>query len=173
MFFNCGVGQDSEIQPVYPKADHSWVFIGRTDVEAETPILWPPDAKSWLIWKDPDAGKDSAQKEKGTTEDEMAGWHHWLDGCESEWTLGVGDGQGGLVCCDSWGHKELDTTERLNWTELECKSRKSRDTWSHRQIWPWSTKWSRAILRGGNNTQKNYTKKIFMTQITTMVWSRT
>ena len=94
----------------------SWIFIGRTDAEAETPILWPPHAKSWLIWKDPDAGKDWSQ-EKGTTEDEMAGWHHCLDGRESRWTLGVGDGQGGLACCDSWGHKELDTTERLIWSD--------------------------------------------------------
>ena len=84
----------------------------------ETPILWPPHAKSWLIGKDSDAGRDWGQKEKGTTEDEMAGWHHWLDGCESGWTVGVGDGQGGLACWDSWGHKESDTTERLNWTDI-------------------------------------------------------
>ena len=107
-----------KIQPVHPKGDQSWVFIERTDAEAETPILWPPDVKSWLIWKDPDAGKDWGQEEQGMTEDEMAGWHHQLDGCESEWTLGVGDGQGGLACCGSRGRKELDTTERLNWTEL-------------------------------------------------------
>ena len=107
-----------EFQPVYPKGNRSWIFIGRTDAEAETPILWPPDVKSWLIWKDPDAGKDCGQEEKGMTEDEMAGWHHWLDGCDSEWTPGVGDGQGGLACCDSWGHKESDMTEWLNWTEL-------------------------------------------------------
>ena len=80
--------------------------------------LWPPDPKSWLTWKDPDAGKDWRQEEKGTTEDEMAGWHHWLDGRESEWILGVGDGQGGLACCDSWGRKESDTTERLIWSDL-------------------------------------------------------
>ena len=104
-----------EIQPVHPKGDQSWVFIGRTDVEAETPILWPPDAKSWLIGKDSDAGKDWRREEKGMTEDEMAGWHHWLDGYEFEWTLGVGDGQEGLVCCGSWGHQESDTTEQLNW----------------------------------------------------------
>ena len=104
-----------EIQPVHPKGDQSWVFIGRTDVEAETLILWPPDAKSWLIWKDPDAWKDWGQEEKGTTEDEMAGWHHWLNGRESEWTPGVGDGQGGLACSGSWGHKESDTTEWLNY----------------------------------------------------------
>ena len=107
-----------EVQPVHPKGDQSWVFIGRTDIEAETPILWPPDAKSWLIWKDPDAGKDWGQKEKGTTEDEMVGWHHRLNGHRSGWTLGVGDGQGGLACCGSWGCKESDTTEQLNWTEL-------------------------------------------------------
>ena len=83
-----------------------------------TPVLWPPHAKSWLIGKDPDTGRDWGQEEMGTTEDEMAGWHHWFDGCEFEWTLGVGDGQGGLVCCSSWGLKELDMTEQLNWTEL-------------------------------------------------------
>ena len=104
-----------EIQPVHPKGDQSWVFIGRTDAEAEPPILWPPHMKSWLIGKDPDAGRDWGQEEKGTTEDEMAGWHHRLNGHEFEWTPGVGDGQGGLACWDSWGHKELDTTERLNW----------------------------------------------------------
>ena len=112
-----------EIQPVHPKGDQSWVFIGRTDAEAETPVLWPPHAKSWLIGKDSDARRDCRQEEKGTTEDEMAGWHHWLNGRESEWTPGVGDGQGGLACCDSWGRKESDTTERLNWTELKIKSK--------------------------------------------------
>ena len=105
-----------EIQPVHLKGDQSWMFIGRTDAEAETPVLWPPDVKSWLIGKDSDAGRDWGQEDKGTTEDEMAGWHHWLDGHESEWTPGVGDGQGGLVCCDSWGRKESDTTEWLTWT---------------------------------------------------------
>ena len=109
--------------PVHSKGDQSWVFFGRNDAKAETPVLWPPHAKSWLIGKDSDAGRDWGQEEKGTTEDEMAGWHHWLDGRESEWTPGVGDGQGGLVCCDSWGHKESDTTEWLNWTEgnIMCK----------------------------------------------------
>ena len=107
-----------EIQTVHPKGDQSWVFIGRTDAEAETPILWPPHAKSWLIGKAPDDGRDWGQEEKGTTEDEMAGWHHRLNGHEFEWTPGDGDGQGGLACCDSWGRKELDTTERLNWTQL-------------------------------------------------------
>ena len=103
-----------EIQPVPPKGNQSWIYIGRTDVEAETPILWPPDAKSWLIWKDPDAGKDWGQEEKGMTEDEMVGWHHWLNGHEFEWTPRVGDGQGGLGCCSPWGCKESDMTEPLS-----------------------------------------------------------
>ena len=94
------------------------VFFGRSDGKAETPVLWPSHAKSWLIGKDSDAGRDWGQEENGMTEDEMAGWHHWLNRRESEWTLGVGDGQGGLACCDSLGRKESDTTERLNWTEL-------------------------------------------------------
>ena len=110
-----------EIQPVHSKGDQTWVFIGRTDVEAETPILWPSDAKSWLIWKDPDAGKDWGWEEKGTVEDEMVGWHHWLSGHGYGWTPGVGDGQGGLACCDSRGRKESDTTEWLNWTESVIK----------------------------------------------------
>ena len=106
-----------EIQPVHPKRDQPWVFIGRTDVEAETPVLWPPDAKSWLIGKDPDARKDWMQEEKEMTEDEMVRWNHQLDGHGFGWTPGVGDGQGGLAYCDSWGRKELDITEQLNWTE--------------------------------------------------------
>ena len=120
-----------EIQPVHAKGDQFWVFIGRTDVEAETPVLWPPDVKSWLTWKDRDAGKDWGQKEKGMTEDEMVGWHHRLDGHGFGWTPGVGDGQGGLACCGSWGHKESDTTERLTWTE------ESLMTWEsvHALIW--------------------------------------
>ena len=104
-----------KIQPVHSKGDRPWVFIGRTDLEA--------DVKSWLICKDPDGGKDWGQEEKGTTEDEMARWHHWLDGHEFEWTLGVGDGQGGLACYVSWSRKESDTTERLNWTELNWYQR--------------------------------------------------
>ena len=126
MLWNCCVGEDSEspldckkIQPVHPKGDQSWVFIGRTYIEAEMPILWLPiDVKNWLVWKDPDAGKDWRWEEKGTTEDELVGWHHKLNGHGFGWTPVVGDGQGGLVCCDSWGHKESDTTEWLNWTEL-------------------------------------------------------
>ena len=94
--------------------DRPWVFFGRNDAKAETPVLWPPHAKSWLIGKDSDGGRDWGQEEKGTTEDEIAGWYHRLDGREFEWTPGAGDGQGGLACCNSWGRKELDTTERLN-----------------------------------------------------------
>ena len=109
-----------EIQPVHPKGNQSWIFIGRTDAEAETLILWPPDAKSWLIGKDPDARKDWGQEEKGTREDEMVGWHHRLNRHGFGWTLGVADGQGGLACCGSWGRKESDTTERLNWAECFC-----------------------------------------------------
>ena len=107
-----------EVQPVHPKGDQSCVFIGRSDAKAETPILWPPHVKSWLIGKDPDSGRDWGQEEKGMTEDEMAGWHHQLDGHKFLWTPGVGDGQGDLACCDLWGRKESDTTERLNWAEL-------------------------------------------------------
>ena len=107
-----------EIHPVNPKRNQSWIFIGRTDTEAEAPGLWPPDGKNWLIGKDPAAEKDRRQKEKGSTEDEMVGWHHRRDGDEFEKTLGVGDGQGGLACCSPWGHKESDMTERLNLTEL-------------------------------------------------------
>ena len=107
-----------EIQPVHLKGDQSWVFIGRTDVEAETPILWPPDAESWLIWKDPDAEKDWRWEEKEMTEDETVGWHHRHNGHGFGWTPGVGDEQGGLACCGSCGRKDSDTTEQLNCTEL-------------------------------------------------------
>ena len=100
---------------------HSELHTVRTDAKAETPILWPPHAKSWLIGKDSDAWRDWGQEEKGMTEDQMAGWHHWLNGHEVEWTLGVGDGQGGLACCNSWGCKESDMIEQLNWTELNWK----------------------------------------------------
>ena len=103
-----------EIQPVHPKGHQSWMFSGRTDVEAETPILWPPDAKNWLIVKDPDAGKDWRQEEKGTTEDEMVGWHHRLNGHEFVQAPGDAEGQESLEGCSPWGHKELDTTEPLN-----------------------------------------------------------
>ena len=93
------------------------MFFGRNDAKAETPVLRQPHVKSWFTGKDPDAGRNWGQEEKGTTEDEMAGWYHQLEGCEFEWTPGVGDGQGGLACCGSWGCKELDTTEQLNWTD--------------------------------------------------------
>ena len=106
-----------EIQSVHSQGDQPWDFFGRNDAKAETPVLWPAHVKTWLIGKDSDAGRDWGQEEKGTTEDEMAGWHHWLDGHEFESTPRVGDGQGGLACCNSWGRKELDMTERLNWTE--------------------------------------------------------
>ena len=103
-----------EIQPVHPKRNQSRIFIGRTDAEAETPVLWSPDAKNWLIWRDPDAGKDWRHEEKGTTEDEMVGWHHWLNGHE----FGVGDGQGGLACCDSWGRKESEVRPEDLWNHF-------------------------------------------------------
>ena len=106
---------NKEIKPVNPRGNQSWIFLERTDVEAEVPILWPPDAKSWLIGKDPDAGKDWRQEKKRKTEDEMVGWHYQLSGHEFEQTLGVGDGQGGLACCSPWGRKESDVTEWLNW----------------------------------------------------------
>ena len=104
-----------EIQPLNPKGGQSWIFIGRTDAEAETPILWSPHAKNWLI------GKDWRWEEKGMTEDAMAGWYHWLDGHEFEQAPGAGDGQGGLACCGPWGCKESDVTERLNWTECSVQ----------------------------------------------------
>ena len=130
-----------EIKPVNPKRNQSWIFIVRTDAEAETPILGPPDAKNWLIRKDPDAGRDWRREEKGMTEDEMIGWHHRLNGHEFEQALGVGDGQGSLACCSAWGRKESDT-EWLDWTELldgsgvecrgsenPCSQRNSRGIW--------------------------------------------
>ena len=129
-----------ENHPVHPKGDQSWVFIGRTDVEAETPIFWPPDVKSWLIWKDPDAGKDWRQEEKRMMEDGMVGWHHWLNGHEFGSSPGVDDEQGGLACCGSWCCKESDPTERLNWTELNSISGKAPDqisVWVQRQKKNW------------------------------------
>ena len=121
MLLNCGVGEDSweslglQGDPTNPLwRDQPWDFFGGNDAKAEAPVVWPPHVKSWLIGKDSDAGRDWGQEEKGTTEDEMAGWHHWIDGREFKWIPGVGDGQGGLGCCKSWGC----TTERLNWTEL-------------------------------------------------------
>ena len=156
---NCGVGEDlespldcKEIQPVHSEGDQPWVFLGRNDAKAETPVLWPPHAKSWLIGKDSDAVRDWGQEEKGATEDEMAGWHHWFNRCEFEWTPGIGDGQEGLACCNSRGHKELGTTEWLNWTELNwtslvaqkvqicLQSRRSQfDPWDGKN--PWRREW--------------------------------
>ena len=119
MLLNCGVGEDSwEIQPIHPKGDQSWVVIGRTDAEAETPILWLPHVKSWLTGKDPDARRNWGQEEKGTTEDEMAGWHHWLDGLESEWIWElVMDRE--AWCAAIHGVAKSQTRLWLNWTELK------------------------------------------------------
>ena len=127
MFLSCGVGEVSlespleskEIKPVHPKGNQSWIFIGRTIAETETSVLWPPDTKNWLIGKDPDAEQDRRQEEKVMTENEIIGWHHWLDGHEFEQVPGDGNGQGSLACYSPWGGKELDTTERLNWIEQE------------------------------------------------------
>ena len=116
-----------EIQPVHSKGDQSWLFTGGTDVEAETPILWPPEAKRWFIWKDPDAGKDWVEEESRTTDDEVVGWYYRLNGHEFGYIPGVSDRQGGLVCCGSWGCKESDTTKQLNWTELNISFRSSAD----------------------------------------------
>ena len=113
-----------QIQPVHSKGDQPWDFFGRNDANAEAPVLWPPHARSWLTGKEFDAGRDWGHEEKGTTHSEMAGWYHWLDERESEWTLGIGNGQGGLVCCDSWSRKDLDTTEWMNWTELNLDNKR-------------------------------------------------
>ena len=112
-----------KIQPVHPKGNQSWIFIERTDAETETTVLWPPDVKKWLIWKDPDAGEDWKQEEKGITEDEMVEWLHRLDGYEFEWTPVISDGQGSLGCCSPWGPKESDLTEWLNWGKKELLPR--------------------------------------------------
>ena len=124
MLLNCGVGEDSweslglQGDPTSPFWRRSALgFLWKEDPKAETPVLWPPHVKSWLIGKDSDAGRDWGQEEEGTTEDEMAGWHHRLNGHEFGWIPGVGDGQGGLVCCSSWSCKESDMTEWLNWTD--------------------------------------------------------
>ena len=126
MLLNFSVGEESwksvglQGDPTSPFWRRSSLgFLWREWCEAEAPVLWPRHEKIWLTGKDSDAGRDWGQEEKGTTEDEIAGWHHWLNGHESEWTPGVGDGQGGLACCNSWGCKESDMTERLNWTELK------------------------------------------------------
>ena len=132
MLLNCGFGEDSQVpwtasrwNPVHPEGNQSWIFIGRTDTEAQTPILWPPDVKNWLIGKDPDSGKDWKQEEKGMIEDEMVGWHHRLNGHEFEQALGVGDGQGCLACCSPRGCKELDMTDQLDWTDTNVRNKEN------------------------------------------------
>ena len=148
-----------EIQPDDLKRDQSRVFIGRTDVEVETPILWPPDAKSWLIGKDPDAGKDWGQEEKGTTEDEMVRWHHRLNGHGFGWTLAVGHEQGGPGCCVSRGRKESDTAELLNWTyrkkEIDANIRVTDSPY---------------ILWWNNNISVFKKRNIFMIQLIYTMW---
>ena len=137
------------MQPVHSKGNQSCMFFGRTDAKTETPVLWPPHAKSWLIGKDSDAERDWGQEEKGMTEDEMAEWHHWLDGHEFEWTPGVGDGQGGLGCCNSWRRKESDRIERLNWTD--CSISVSLEI-LFGVMWPkWSWTFLNIIQRPKNN----------------------
>ena len=131
-----------EIQPVYSEGDQPWDFFGEKDAEAETPVLCPPHVKSWLIGKVSDSGRYWGQEEKGTTEDEIARWHHWLDGRESEWTPGVGDGQGGLVWCDSWGRKESDKTERLIWSDQMEMRNTLLETGENRVL----IKWQRTLL---------------------------
>ena len=125
MLWNCGVGETpespfdcKEIKLVRPKGNQSWIFFGGTNAEAEPPILRPPDVKSWLFWKDPDAGKDWRQEEKGMTEDEMVGWHHLPDRLEFGQALVIGEKQRKLACCRTWDCKESDMTEQPNWTEL-------------------------------------------------------
>ena len=153
MFLNCGFGEDSweplglQGDPIHSEGEQPWDFIGRNDAKAEAPVLWPPYVKSWLIGKDCDAGRDWGQEEKGTTEDEMDGWHHGLDGRESEWTPGDGDGQGGLEWCNSWGRKESDTTEWLKWTELNWT-----ETWQgpERKLWQWQMERERSTQKGSN-----------------------
>ena len=139
-----------EIQPVHSKRDQSRVFTGRTDAKAETPILWPPHERSWLIGKDSDAGRDWGQEEKGTTEDEMAGWHHRLDGHEFGWTPGFDDGQGGLACCGSWGRKESDMTEWLKWTELGAGFCSRREGCRNKQKRRGSYSWEACVLIRGD-----------------------
>ena len=145
MLLNCGLEKalksslnHKEIQPVHPKWHQFWMFIGRTDAEAEVPVLWPVDVKGQIIGKDPDAGKDWRWEEKGTTEDEMVGWHHWLDGHEFEQALGGRDGQGGLACCSPWDHKELDlmsnwTTEQASQVALTVKNPPA-NAWDIREV---------------------------------------
>ena len=145
-----------DIQLVSPKENQSWMFVGRTEAKAEAPIFCPPVVKNWLIGKDPDAGQNRRQGEKGTTENEMIGWHPWLNGHEFEQALGVGDGQGGLACCRPWGCKELDTTERLNWTDWKSFIRHSpMSRWLNESV-PWPSQATRQLkdknMGRGNKT---------------------
>ena len=158
----------NEIQVVHSKGDQSWVLFGRNDAKAETSVLWPPNVKSWLIGKDFNDGRDWGQEEKGTTEDEMAGWHHWLDERKSVWTPSVGDGQGGLECWDLWGCKESDTAERLNWTEnvtglpwwlnskeSNCQCRRSQlDPWVGKIPWKRKRQPTPVFLPGKSHGQR-------------------
>ena len=141
-----------EIQPVHPKGDQSWVFMGETNAEAETPIFWPPDVKNCFIGKDPNAGEDWRQEKKGTTEDEMVGWHHWLNGHEFEQVPGVGDGQGSLVCCSPWGRKESDMTEQLNWTneaeQASLVTQSVKNLPAIRETGVWSLGWEDSLEEG-------------------------
>ena len=150
-----------EIKPVHPKGNQSWIFIGRTDAEAETPILWPPDVRNWLIGKDPDAGKDWRWEEKGMTEDEMVGWHHQLDGHEFEQASGVGDGQGSLARCNPWGCKESDMTERLNWTEKSRTLGKTFETSGLTTLYFWRGKKSQKQFFPYPGSQTQVTKASF------------
>ena len=172
MLLNCGVGEDSweslglQGDPTSPSQRRSVLGVHWKDWcwSWNSTTLWPPDAKSWLIGKDPDVGKDCRQEEKGTTEDEMVGWHHRLDGHGFWWTPGVGDGQGGLVCCDSWGCKELDTTEWLNWTKLPLYKWQAKTQYKDSLLnihWKPSTKYehnikSTFLLQSGKITMWNF-----------------
>ena len=157
-----------EIQPVNPKGSQSWIFFGRTDAEAETPILWPPDEKNWLIWKDPDAGKNWRQ-EKRKTEDEMVGWHPQLDGYEFEQAPEVGDRQGNLVCCSPWGCKESDMTEWLNWTELNAMTQ-LKPVWKHE----WNSHTTQSfILAGIFYTRQSVTEMIICKQVISLLLRKT
>ena len=146
-----------EIQPVHPKGDQSWVFIGRTDADAEIPTLWPHDVKSWFIWKDPDAGKDWGQEEKGTAEDELVGWHHRLNGHGFGWTPEVGDRQGVPACCGPWGRKELDMTKQLNWTELRADR--------YNRVGPYYVTFSRVGVREASLLKKYHSTDVSMASL--------
>ena len=145
MILNCGVGEDSSesLGLQGDQTSQSWIFTGRTDAEVEAPILWLPDVKSWLIRKEPDAGKDWRQEKKGAREDEMVGWRHWLNGHEFQQATEDGEGQGSLACCSPWGWKELDMTERLNSNKIiyyQVFSPSDLFLYDTRPLWPPSSK---------------------------------